>query len=86
MSYLSHSLGGESYPTAEMQSVYPLSRLGLKVNVTVGLEFKFIYYNLAVSAEMQSVYSTAPAEWATEIPIFKKNREDGHLDFVQPAV
>ena len=56
MSYTGHSLG-ESYPSAEIQSVYST----VLIEWATGHSLVESYS----SAEMQSVYSTVPVDWAT---------------------
>ena len=54
VSYQGHSLG-ESYPSAEVQSVYSTAPANWTTGHSLGESYP--------SAEVQSVYSTAPADW-----------------------
>ena len=56
VSNLRHLLG-ESYPSAEMQSVYPTAPTNCTTGHSLGESYS--------SAEIQSVYSTAPTNCAT---------------------
>ena len=58
MSYPEHSLGGVSYPSAEMLPVYSTA----PGDWATGHSLRESY----PSAQMKSVYSTTPADWAVQ--------------------
>ena len=58
MSYAAHSLG-ESYPSAEKQSLSSAAPADWATGHSLGESY--------LSAEMQSVYSATPADWTTNI-------------------